>query len=160
MNRRESGTPETNTTSDGGKAEARKDRTMTEELKEARNALLESFPDSFINSRDEFIAHAYSNQYIILGNCETPEDIECKVLEWFSRPSHKTAPYSQEWRNRRFHKFMLDGMNAFLETNFTEEDASEIYDRLGNAINHELTKEFVKHGMNIEWLKARKETEI
>ena len=36
-------------------------------------------------------------------------DIEAKVLEWLSRAAFKTAPYSQEWRNRRFHEFMLSG---------------------------------------------------
>lgn len=127
---------------------------MTKDMLEARQALLRAFPNSFINSNDEFIAHLRSNQYIILSNCETPEDIEYKVLEWFSRPAHKTSPYSQEWRNRAFHKFMLDGINSFLDTNFSEQDASDIYDALGNAINHERTKEFVKRGMDISWLKS------
>ena len=122
------------------------------DIQEARQALLEAFPDSFINSNDEFIAHLRSNQYIILADCKTPEDIEYKVLEWFSRPAHKTAPYSQEWRNRKFHEFMLNGINDFLDTNFSEDDISLIYDELGNSINHNLTVKFVEHGMSIEWL--------
>lgn len=127
---------------------------MTEDMLEACQALIRAFPNSFINENDEFIAHLRTNQYIILSNCETPDDIEYKVLEWFSRPAHKTAPYSQEWRNRRFHKFMLDGMNTFLDTNFSEQDASIIYDYLGNAINHERTKEFVSRNMDIGWLES------
>lgn len=127
------------------------------ELIEARKALLSAFPGSFINGKDEFIAHKYSNQYIILSNCQSPEDIEYKVLEWFSRPAHKTAPYCQEWRNKRFHKFMLDGVNCFLEASFSEDDISLIYDELGNAINHQLTIEFVKHAMSIDWLKQESE---
>ncbi|MDD3230891.1 MAG: hypothetical protein PHE09_16995 [Oscillospiraceae bacterium] len=126
---------------------------MTPELQEARESLLAAFPDSFINSKDEFIAHERSNQYIILADCKVPEDIEYKVLEWFSRPAHKTAPYSQEWRNRKFHQFMLNGVNAFLDTTYTEDDVALIYDELGNAINHKLTAEFVKHGMSIDWLR-------
>lgn len=63
---------------------------------EAREKLLECFPGSFINSRDEFIAHPRTNQYFLLNNCEKVEDIEAKVLEWLSRPSFKTQPYSQE----------------------------------------------------------------
>lgn len=126
-------------------------------LQEARDALLTSFPNSFINPRDEFIAHERSNQYIILSNCRTPEDIECKVLEWFSRPAHKTAPYSQEWRNQRFHEFMLQGVNNFLDTAFSEDDIAFIYDVLGNACKHSLTVEFVRHGMSIAWLKEEVE---
>lgn len=133
---------------------------MTAELREARAALVAAFPNSYINSRDEFIAHERSNQYIILSNCETPEDIMCKVLEWFSRPAHKTAPYSQEWRNRKFHQFMLDGVNAFLDTAFTEQDMANIYGVLGNAIRHDLTVEFVRHEMSMEWLAASEKAPV
>jgi hypothetical protein len=39
-------------------------------MAEARAALVGAFPGSFINSRDEFIAHLRTNQYIYqaLGN--------------------------------------------------------------------------------------------
>ena len=126
--------------------------TRIKDMAEARVALLRSFPGSFINSREEFIAHEKANEYIILGDCMTPEDIECKVLEWFSRAAHKSQPYSQEWRNRKFHTFMLDGINAFLETDFSPEDMGIIYQELGNGIRHELTIEFVKHRKDIKWL--------
>lgn len=130
---------------------------MTDEekkdLKECRQALLESFPKSFINQRDEFIAHEYSNQYIILSNCEKPIDIECKVLEWFSRAAHKSQPYSQEWRNRKFHEFMLNGINNFLDTRFSEGDMDLIYTYLGNACNHSLTIEFINSGYDMNILK-------
>ena len=126
---------------------------MNEELKEARAALLAAFPGSFINQRDEFIAHPQTNQYIILGDCETQEDIKAKILEWFSRPAHKTEPYSQAWRNRKFHEFMLAGINTFLDTGFTEGDIAVIYDRLGNRIHHDLTMEFIAHDMDVCWLK-------
>ncbi|MCI9081472.1 MAG: hypothetical protein HFI70_03960 [Lachnospiraceae bacterium] len=123
------------------------------DMQEVRYALLDSFPKSFINDRDEFIAHERTNQYIILANCETPLDVECKVLEWFSRPAHKTAPYSQEWRNRKFHEFMLNGINAFLDTNFTEDDMDKIYCALGNAVEHEKTVRFVQSDYDFEVLK-------
>jgi hypothetical protein len=124
-------------------------------MAEARAALVGAFPGSFINSRDEFIAHLRTNQYIILGDCRTPEDIEAKVLEWFSRPAHKTAPYSQEWRNRKFHRFMLDGVNAFLDTAFTEDDMAVIYQALGNAVRHNMTMQFIGHDMDMGWLRAK-----
>lgn len=50
-------------------------------MQEVRLSLLTAFPGSFINDRDEFIAHERTNQYIILSNCETPLDVKCKVLE-------------------------------------------------------------------------------
>jgi hypothetical protein len=88
------------------------------ELGKSVQSLLDAFSGSFINEQGEFIAHEKSNQYIILNNCKTPFDIQCKVIEWFSRPAHKTAPYVQEWRNRNFHHFMLTGINTFLGKNF------------------------------------------
>lgn len=123
------------------------------DMQEVRLALLTAFPRSFINEHDEFIAHVRTNQYIILKDCKTPLDVECKVLEWFSRAAHKTSPYSKEWRNRKFHEFMLNGINAFLDTNFTEKDMDEIYCILGNAINHEKTVDFVESDYDFEVLK-------
>ena len=110
-----------------------KEREVEMEIAYCKYYLLKSFPESFINERDEFIAYKRTNTYICLGDCKKPIDIECKVIEWFSRPASKGMPYSQEWRNRQFRKFILDGINDFLETNFTESDMGEIYQYLGNA---------------------------
>lgn len=126
------------------------------DIQECREALLNAFPDSFINDKDEFIAHQRTNQYIILSDCETPQDIECKVLEWLSRSAHKTAPYSQEWRNRKLHEFMLNGINTFLDTGFSEEDISKIYEALGNRINHEKTIRFIESGYDFKILEVEK----
>jgi len=126
---------------------------MFESINNAREALLEAFPNSFINERDEFIAHPRTNQYFILHGCKTPEEIEAKVLEWLSRSACKTAPYSQEWRNQKFHELMRAGINNFLDTNFTEEDMFVIYDRFGNCVHHDLTMEFIAHDMDIDWLR-------
>lgn len=114
-----------------------------------RLRLLFDFPNSFFNERDEFIAHRYSNTYFIFGNCETEEDVNCKVLEWLSRPASKGVPYSQEWRNKKFRQFMLDGINMFLHTKFSFEDIETIYTYLGNACNHERTVQFVRSGFDM-----------
>jgi len=119
------------------------------DIQDCRIALMESFPNSFFNDRDEFIAHLKSNQYIILSNCKDELDVKCKLLEWFSRPAHKTAPYSKDWRNDRFHTLMLDGVNKFLSTNLSKEQISVVYGVLGNAINHEKTIEFIKSDYNM-----------
>lgn len=124
-----------------------------EDMQEARQALCKAFPKSFINKKDEFVAEERSNQYFMLSDCEYPEDIDCKVLEWLSRAACKGAPFNQEWRNRKFRKFMLDGINNFPETNFSEEEMGEIYTYLGNACNHTKTKQFVESGFDIKVLK-------
>lgn len=132
-----------------------KERQGAADMKEARAKLLECFPGSFINSRDEFIAHPRTNQYFLLNNCQTIDDIEAKVLEWLSRPAFKTQPYSQEWRNRRFHESMLAGVNAFLDTDFSGEDMELIYTYMGCGIKHGLMLDFIAHDMSIKWLRDR-----
>lgn len=119
------------------------------DMKEAKLALLEAFPRSFINERGEFIADKRTNQYFILENCEYPEDIECKILEWLSRAASKGIPYNQEWRNRKYRKFMRGGINNFLGTSFSEEDFDRIYTYLGNACNHPKTLRFVRSGYDL-----------
>lgn len=130
-----------------------KERQNAADMKEACAKLLECFPGSFINSRDEFIAHPRTNQYFLLNNRQTVEDIEAKVLEWLSRPAFKTQPYSQEWQNRRFHEFMLAGVNAFLDTDFSGEDMELIYTYMGCGIKHGLTLDFITHDMSMKWLR-------
>jgi len=115
--------------------------------------LMKCFPRSFINGSGEFIAHVKSNQYIILANCETELDVKCKVLEWFSRAAHKTEPYRTKRKNDEFHKFMLDGINEFLGTVFTEEDMDVIYTYLGNACHHQRTIRFIESGYDVLALK-------
>ena len=124
------------------------------DLQEFRQALLNCFPNSWFNERDEFIADTRSNTYFMLCNCETPLDVECKILEWFSRPASKGIPYSQEWRNRNFRKFVLDGINDFLDTKFNADSMEKIYCALGNAINHKLTIKFVQSGYCMEILES------
>lgn len=115
-----------------------------------RLRFLADFDNSFFNERDEFVAHRYSNTYFIFANCKTEEDVNCKVLEWFSRSASKGVPYSQEWRNKKYNKFMLDGINMFLHTEFTKEDIDLVYTYLGNCCNHERTLDFVRSGYNME----------
>jgi hypothetical protein len=114
-----------------------------------RLRLLAGFDGSFFNERDEFITHRYSNTYFIFSNCESEEDVNCKVLEWLSRPASKGIPYSQDWRNKKFRAFMLDGINMFLYTDFDENDMEIIYTYLGNACNHNRTLKFVRSGYDM-----------
>ena len=131
-----------------------KERQSAADMKEAREKLLECFPGSFINEVDEFIAHPRTNQYFILRDCKTVEAVEAKVLEYLSRAAFKSQPYSQEWQNRRLHEFMLAGINAFLDTDFSYEDMELIYTYMGGGIKHGLTLVFINHDMSMKWLRS------
>lgn len=123
-----------------------------DDMKECRQSLLDSFPGSWFNAREEFIAHTKSNTYFMFCNCNPPLDVECKILEWFSRPACKGMPYSQEWRNRKFREFMLNGINDFLDTSFNQDRMEAIYCALGNCINHEKTIRFIESGYDFDLL--------
>ncbi len=105
--------------------------------------LMNCFPRSVINQNGEFIAHIKANEYFILRDCETELDVKCKVLEWFSRGAYKTEPYGSRQKNDEFHKFMRDGINGFLGTDFDKEDMEVIYTYLGNRCNHNKTLKFI-----------------
>ena len=100
----------------------------------------------------EIVVHK-SGQGFCLCNCETEMDVKCKVLEWFSRATYKTEPYSTKKANEKLHKYMLTGINKFLGTKFTESDMEIIYTYLGNAIRHDKTVEFVQAGYNMDFFK-------
>ncbi len=122
--------------------------------------LLNCFPGSFVNDRNEFIADVKTNSYFILENCESEEDVQAKCLEWLSRPAYKGMPYRADWRNDKFHKKMQDGINDFLETNFTHEEFGEIYQHLGNCVNHQLTLEFIHSGYDFSVFLPAKEEDL
>jgi hypothetical protein len=115
--------------------------------------LARAFPNSFINTALEFIAHKEANEYFRLEDCENEFDVKCKVLEWLSRGAHKTCPFHTRIKNEHFHNFMLNGINDFLGTGFTKRDMAIIYQFLGNRVNHTLTEEFVNSGYDMEVLK-------
>lgn len=113
--------------------------------------LLNSFPGSFINGQGEFIAEPKTNQYIILKTCKDEFEVKCKVLEWFSRPAHCTQP-----NNKNLHKFMLEGINKFLCTNFTPEEIEIIYCELGNGADRPLCEKFIKSNYDISVLTSER----
>lgn len=113
---------------------------------------LKAFPGSFINDNLEFIAEKRMNQYICLEKCKNEFEIKCKVLESFSRAACKTEYYQSQRKNDELHDFMLNGINEFLDTDFTKYNMCKIYEYLGNGINHELTKRFVSSGYDMNLL--------
>ena len=113
-----------------------------------------AFPKSFINTALEFIAHKEANEWFSLEDCENEFDVKCKVLEWLSRGAYKTCPFNSNIKNERFHNFMLNGINDFLGTNFTEIDIEEIYTYLGNRCNHPKKVKFIESGYDMAVLKG------
>ena len=110
------------------------------------------FSQSFINAQGELIVHREANSYFKIADCESKLDIKCKILEWLSRDAYKTCPFHKIKQNIEFHNFILNGINKYLETNFTEDDMDIIYTYLGNACNHDKTIKFILSGYDLKVL--------
>lgn len=107
------------------------------------------FRGSYINRHREVILSDKGNVFFNARTCETKEDIICKLLEWCSRPLAKGEPYRTKKRNDEWRKPLIESYNAYLGTSFTQEDLWWIYDKLGNAINHDLTLKFIESGYDL-----------
>ena len=129
------------------------DSTITKKLAVA-------FPNSFINTALEFIAHKEANEYFRLEDCETELDVKCKVLEWLSRGACKTSPFNTNIKNDKFNNFMLKGINTFLDTDFTRKDMWLIYTYLGNRCDHKRTLEFIESNYDMETFRKNNEKEF
>ena len=90
--------------------------------------------------------------YFCINGCETKKDVQAKVLEWWSREACK-AMHGSEKTSAIVQDYILRGINEYLNTNFTRDEMSEIYSRLGNSIKHELTMRFIDSKFNMEILK-------
>ena len=121
--------------------------------------VLKCFPRSYMNYLGECILCEKGNVYFTVKNCETETDIKCKLLEWCSGSAGKGEPYKTEKKNIEFREFVTNGINIYLGTDFTIEDMYWIYDKLGNAVNHQLTLDFIASGYDMEFLKRSDESE-
>jgi len=115
------------------------------ERREIRDRLRSAFPKYFVNSLFEIIIYPARNSYFSLGGVETEEELKARILEWLSREASKSI-------SRVSQKYHLDGINAFLRTEFTQEDMIEIYTYLGNCCNHAKTIRFIKSGYSLSVL--------
>ena len=117
--------------------------------------VMKHFPKSYINRCGELILSDKGNVYFTAINCETKEDVICKLLEWCSRPLAKGEPYKTLKRNIEWRNSLIRRYNNYLETNFTQEDMYWIYDKLGNAVNHELTLKFIHSGYDMSLVRPK-----
>ena len=111
----------------------------------------------FINHRGEMILSKVGNVYFTISECKTRNDIVKKLLEWCSRPMAKGSPYSSETHNQNWRRSMILSLNNYLGTQFNGSDLWVIYDRLGNAVDRELTIQFINSDFDMEVLKRRTE---
>ena len=128
---------------------------INENIKEYVEDLLVLFPNSFINEEQEFIAVPRTNLYFLLSNCNSLLDIKCKILEWFSRDACKTQPFRSRMENEEYQDNIRVRINEFLGTDFTREEMTDIYSKLGNNINRKLCIEFIESGYNMKILKEQ-----
>lgn len=117
--------------------------------------LLRCFSDSFINQNGDFIVLLTSSATFRLTDCESENDIKCKVLEWLSYAATKGQPYGTNKLNQRFRQSMKGGINQYLGTAFSHEDFVEIYTYLGNCCNHQKTLRFIESGFDMALLPTR-----
>lgn len=111
--------------------------------REIRDRLKSAFPKFFINQNFEIIIYPPTNSYFNLTNIETETELKAKILEWTSREAGK----SFSLKSRKYH---LEGINKFLNTDFTHEEMDLIYTSLGNACNHRKTLEFLESGYDFK----------
>ena len=121
--------------------------------------VMKHFNGSYINQCGELIISNRGNVYFTATNCETKEDIICKLLEWCSRPIAKGVPYATNKRNIEWRNSLLCGYNNYLGTNFSLDDMYWIYDKLGNAVNHELTIKFIQSNFDLSLVRPQESEE-
>ena len=121
---------------------------MTDEVFE----LMRCFPNSKIVPCGEVVLDNKNQLCFTVKGLETKKQIIYKLLEWGSRPIAKGCPYCSEKSNREWRRSLLLGFNNYLKVNFDEGDIYMVYERLGNAINHDRTVEFVERNFDMDWL--------
>lgn len=115
--------------------------------------IMKYFKNSYINSYLEVILLPKTNGYFAIKNCRNEVDIKCEIIENISRDCFKTQHYSRLKDNKNMWNENLIALNNALKTDFSQQDIELIYNKLGNGINHELTKKFVESNFDIEVLK-------
>jgi hypothetical protein len=98
--------------------------------------VLPFFPTAFINGMYELILEPKNNIYFSVDDCPTDLDFNCRMIEWLSRPASKhVTPYWQ--------RYFLRGVNSYFGINWSIEDMSAIYSKIGNGINRQLTRKLM-----------------
>lgn len=120
---------------------------LREEMK-----LFAAFPGSVIREDGTFAVLGDPDCGLDLTVCETQEDISVHLLENLSKSACRVRTYDvpdgQEPRRLR----LLRGMNQYLGTNFSGENMTDIYRKIGEGIHPELSRSFVEAGCDMSVL--------
>lgn len=119
-------------------------------MKDNLKKLMRIFRGSFINSEQELIILPKENVWFRLDNVDSKVDLKRKVISWVSRSTCNASPYSQGWRNLKYHKDVMQKLNEYLDVNFNNIQWNYIYIKLGNDINEELMLEFIASDLDFD----------
>ncbi|WP_148880577.1 hypothetical protein [Streptococcus sp. Marseille-P7376] len=125
---------------------------MNEELFNELQKLLAYFPESYINRNLEVILIPKTNTYFSLKGVSSRRDIITKLFMWCSRDFAKTNPFKYQKLNRLFHLENSELLGKYLGKRFDPSQIYDIYQKLGNGINPELTYRFIDSGFDMEVL--------
>ncbi|WP_244990737.1 hypothetical protein [Brochothrix thermosphacta] len=104
-------------------------------------------PNVFINKQYELIVVPSKNLYFRLEDVTNKTELIAKILNWLSRSATKgVSPYWQ--------KLIRSIINEYLETDFDQDQFALIYEKLGNAINNDLTFRFIKSYYDLDLLEG------
>lgn len=124
---------------------------MTPNLLEAIKRLMYIYNESFINSNFELILERKRNIFTVLSNLKTERDLIFNMLEWKTRPCI-VGITDDDSDAEKFRNSFNEFMHEYTHKNFTKEEISTIYKKLGNEVNRELTEKFIESGYDMEIL--------
>jgi len=100
------------------------------------NKLARAFPKMFINYNFEVIIHPKTNVYFRLEDVESQLQLKCKVIEFVSRMASKGL-------DAKAKKYCRDGLCRYFNYQFTDDELSLIYTKIGGGVNREKTIKFI-----------------
>lgn len=123
-------------------------KTSKQSFKKELDRLSFLFEDSFINMNNELILVPKLNIYLNLNvGIRDSFSLKCRFIESMSRNTIRGSEY--------YKKYFLKRVNEFLGTDFIRKDFEDwIYRFLGNGVDKELTKKFVRSGYDLEVIKS------
>lgn len=121
--------------------------TVFDKFDEVRN-LMRCFPDSYVDCDGFFYADKDGVSPFCLKRCGTKEDIMVMVLDNLSYSACLSRPYIERERNVAVHEKILRGINAYLDSSFSEGDILNVCKFTMHASDIEL-REFIRNGYDL-----------
>lgn len=144
------------------------------EVREEIRKLIEAFGGGFLNTELEFVichpvnpvsvaekgeyeGHGkgrdiYSDRWFRTEDCKTKQDVQRKVLAWFSNGACDGC-FGSEKVSAVIQNYIRRSINRYLGTSFSREDMELIYCKIGRGINEPLARRFIESNFDLEVLK-------